>query len=93
VLSTGKYGSFSLRLHTVLTPWSRVLEKLNGFSKSRNSPHFMEPEGTLACLQVTVTCPYPEPDQSSPCPIPLSEDPYEICLFVYAWGEIRRKKR
>ena len=36
----------------------------------------MEPEGLLPHSQVPATCPYPEPDQSSPCPyIPLPEDP------------------
>jgi len=34
--------------------------------QSRNSPHFMEPENSLAHAQVPATCPYPEPDQSSP---------------------------
>jgi hypothetical protein len=35
----------------------------------------MEPEGSLSHFQVTATCPYPEPDQSSPHPhIPLPED-------------------
>jgi len=29
----------------------------------------MEPEGSLTHSQVPATCPYPEPDQSSPCPI------------------------
>ena len=28
----------------------------------------MEPERSLPHSQVTATCPYPEPDQSSPCP-------------------------
>jgi hypothetical protein len=28
----------------------------------------MEPEGSLPHLQVPATCPYPEPDQSSPFP-------------------------
>jgi len=28
----------------------------------------MEPKGSLLNLQVPTTCPYPEPDQSSPCP-------------------------
>ena len=30
----------------------------------------MEPEGSLPRLQVPATCPYPEPDQSSPWPYP-----------------------
>jgi hypothetical protein len=34
------------------------------------------PEGSLPHSQVPATCPYPEPDQSSPYPhIPLPEDP------------------
>ena len=37
-------------------------------SQSRNSPHFMEPEGSLPHSQVSVTCPYPEPDQSISLP-------------------------
>ena len=41
-------------------------------SRSRNSPHFMEPEGSLPHSQVPANCPYPEPDRSIPCPpIPL----------------------
>jgi len=38
------------------------------FSYSRNSPHFMEPEGSLPLSQVTSTCTYPEPGRSSPFP-------------------------
>ena len=34
-------------------------------SQSRNSPHFLEPEGSSPHSQVPSTCPYPEPDQSS----------------------------
>ena len=58
-----------------LTPSSRVLEKLTG-SQSSNSPHSMEPEGSLPHSQVPATFPYPEPARSSPCPhFPLPEDP------------------
>jgi hypothetical protein len=36
----------------------------------------MEPEGLLPLSQVPATCPYPDPDRSSPCPhIPLPKDP------------------
>ena len=35
----------------------------------------MEPEGSLPRLQQSATRPYSEPDQSSPLPIPLPEDP------------------
>jgi len=36
----------------------------------------MESAGSLPHLQVLNTCPYPEPDQSSPCtPIPPTEKP------------------
>ena len=68
----------SCREH-LLIPCSRVLlEKLTG-SQSRNYPHFMQTEGSLPHSQVPATCPYPEPDQSIPCPhIPIAEDPLII---------------
>ena len=28
----------------------------------------MDPEGSLPCLQLPTTCPYPEPEQSGPHP-------------------------
>jgi hypothetical protein len=31
-------------------------------------PAFIEPEGSLPCLQEPATSPYPEPDESSPHP-------------------------
>ena len=65
------------RVLVLRTPWSRVLlEKLTGSQQSRNSPHFMEPEGSLPHSQVPATCPYPESARSSTYPhIPLPEDP------------------
>jgi hypothetical protein len=40
------------------------------------SQHFMEPEGSIPNLQELSTCPYPEPDQSSPHhSIPPLQDP------------------
>ena len=48
----------------------------NWFCLSRNSPQFMEPEGSLPHSQVPATCPYPEPVRSSPYPhILIPEDP------------------
>ena len=45
----------------------------------------MEPEGSLPHSQVPASCPYPEPDQSSPCPhITLSEDPSQYYPPIYA---------
>ena len=60
------------------TPCSRILlEKLTGSHQSRNSLHFMEPEGSLWHSQVPATCPYPEPARSNTYPhIPLPEDPF-----------------
>jgi hypothetical protein len=50
----------------LLTSWSGVLlEKLTG---SRNSPYFMETEGSLPLSQMPATCPYPAPARSSPHP-------------------------
>ena len=53
------------------------LEKLKGFQLvKKNSPHFMEPEGSLPQSTVPASCPYPEPARSSLNPhIPLPEDP------------------
>ena len=66
----------------LLTPCSKVfLEKLTGFQPVKNSPHFMEPEGSSPHSQVPATCPYPEPATSSPHPHnPLPEDPSYIIL-------------
>jgi len=76
-----KSQPFSNTLTYLLTPWSTVLlEKLTG-SQSRNSSHFMQPEGSLPHSQVPATCPYPEPDLSSPCPhIPLPKIHINITL-------------
>jgi hypothetical protein len=35
-------------------------------SYSRNSPHFMEPKGSLPHSQQPASCPYPEQDQCNP---------------------------
>ena len=68
-------------VHYLLTPWSSVLEKLTSLHLARNSPHFMEPEGSLPHSQVSTTRPYPQPARSSPHPhIPLPEDPSNIIL-------------
>ena len=53
-------------------------QEANRFSASqKNSPHFMEPQGS----QVPTTYPYLEPAQSSPYPhIPLPENHLNIIL-------------
>jgi hypothetical protein len=43
------------------------LRSLLVLSQSRNSPHFMEPDGSLQRLQVPVTRPYPDTNPYSPC--------------------------
>ena len=54
----------------LLTPRSRVLGNITCSQVVNQFPAF------LLCLQVPATCPYTEPQQSSPCsPIPLPEDP------------------
>jgi hypothetical protein len=63
------------------------MEQIPSFEADRssvtqeNSSHFMATEGSLPHTQQPVTCPYPEPDQSSPCfLIPVLEDPiYSPC--------------
>ena len=45
----------------------------------------MEPEDSLPHSQQPATCPYPEPDQSSPYShIPLPEDPSQYYPPIYA---------
>jgi len=67
----------------LLTPCSTVLlKKLPGSQLLKKSQHFAETEGSLPHPQVPPTCPYPEPDQSIPCPlISIPEDPSShLCL-------------
>jgi hypothetical protein len=66
--------TWTLRLKPyLLTPRSRILlATLTVVSQSRHSPHLMEHEGPLPLLQASATCPYPEPDQTSPCPHSIS---------------------
>jgi hypothetical protein len=48
----------------------------------------MEPEGSPPHSQQPATCPYPEPDRSSPCPPPpfrRLEDPFWYYPPIYAW--------
>jgi hypothetical protein len=46
----------------------------------------MEPEGSVAHLQEPATCPYPEPQQSTPCLlIPCLEEPFSYYLLIYAY--------
>ena len=51
------------------------LSRQTVLSYSRNSEHFMEPEGSLPHSQVPITCPYPGLARSISRPIPLPEDP------------------
>ena len=45
-----------------------ILDKLTLPQLIGNSPHFMEAKVSLAHSKAPTTCPYTEPDQSSPCP-------------------------
>jgi hypothetical protein len=52
------------------------------------SPHFMKPEGSLPRSKAPASCPYPEPEPSSPnIPIPLLEksiliSSFDLCLSL-----------
>jgi hypothetical protein len=51
-----------------------------------NSPHFMEPEGSLPHSQVPANCPYHDSARSSPYThIQLPEDPFYYYPPIYAW--------
>jgi hypothetical protein len=47
----------------------------------------MLPESLLLHSQQSATCPYPEPDQSTPCPIPLLQNPF---WHLYVLGLLYR---
>jgi hypothetical protein len=56
-------------LNYFLTPRSRVLlEKLTGSQLVKKFPAFYGARMSITTFQVPATCPYPEPDQSSPSP-------------------------
>ena len=59
---------FSLQCSYLLTPWSRVLEKLTGSQLVKKFPTFYGTRRIITTFASAATCPYPEPDQSSPCP-------------------------
>jgi len=60
-----------------LTSLSRVLrEKLTRSQLVKKFPAFYGTRSFVTSSKSSATCPYPEPDQSSPyLPIPLPEDP------------------
>ena len=45
----------------------------------------MEPEHSLPRLQQFATYPHSEPEQYSPYPIPLPEDPFQYYPLIYAF--------
>ena len=70
----------------ILSPWSRVLEKLTGSQLVKKFPALYGTRRFITDLQVPATIPYPESDQASPCPsIPFPEDPSQYYPSVYAW--------
>ena len=66
ILSSTKKGVY--KLHPVV-----ILEKLAVPHLVKQSPHFMETDGSLPHSQQPATCPYPEPPESGPhSPISIS---------------------
>ena len=67
---------------------------------SRNTPHFMEPEGALPHSQERTTSPYPEADRSSPCShltsrrsiLTLSSSNPWLTRFDIPWIVLQTKK-
>jgi len=55
-------------------------------SELRNSPHYAEPEGSLPQLQVSATCPCPEPDHSRPFLYPTYQRSILILFFLLLLG-------
>jgi hypothetical protein len=61
----------------LLTPWSSaLLENLTGSQLVKKFPAVYVTRRFITAFVMPATCPYPEPDQSRPCPsVPLPEDP------------------
>jgi hypothetical protein len=55
-------------------------------SLSGTSQHFIEPEGSLLSSQEPSTCPYPEPDQSSPYHPSLTKTHFNIVHPRTSWS-------
>jgi hypothetical protein len=55
-----------IKIHSLTLGAEPFLRSRQLCSHSRASQHFMEPEGSLPCLQKLITGPYSEPDQPSP---------------------------
>ena len=65
-------------LTSLLIERSRVLEKLTFSQLVKKFPAFYGTQSSLTHLQMPASCPYPEPDQHSPCRFILFlEDPFE----------------
>jgi hypothetical protein len=65
------HHTMSKSLLTYLTTYL-LLEKLTGSQLASKFPAFYGTRGFINAftyVQVPATCPYPEPDQSSPCPL------------------------
>jgi len=76
----------NLGIDTYLLHGAGSLRSQQVFSLSRNSSHFIEPEGSSPQSQVPATCPYSQPARSSPYPhIPLPGDPSSYYPTIYAW--------
>jgi len=63
----------------VLTPWSRILEKLTGSQLVKEFPAFYGTRMFITAFtsapHLSLSCPSPVPNKSSPCP-PFSEGTY-----------------
>jgi hypothetical protein len=73
----------------IIIPLNRVLpEKVTGSQLVKKFPAFNGTHRFVTAFTSAATCPYPEPDECSPClPFPLLEDPcYSyplICISVF----------
>ena len=84
--NAGTGPDFDQNLNNLRHGTESFLRSQQVLSYSRNSPHFMESEGSLPHAQECATCPYPETDQFSLCPpILLSEDPFYYYPPIHAW--------
>jgi hypothetical protein len=69
--TTEIWARLAQRILNWLTPCSRALLEKQIITQSRNSPPFMEPEGSLTCSHGPVNSLCPDSDESSPHPLTL----------------------
>jgi hypothetical protein len=80
------YCAWLFLITYLLTPWSRVLlENLIGLQLVKKFPEFYKTRNFITACTLPATCPYPEPDGSSPYPHILLPEGCAWIMKNYYW--------